>query len=78
MINKFDICDFKSPPSEYTPIYGWLWTGTVSKEKTLAQINKMRDFDIKSKVKNFLIVSGLKAFAAVSKGFLCVMDISFP
>ena len=46
-MKRFNLSDFKSPPREFTPIYSWLWNGPISKEKTVAQINKMRDFGIK-------------------------------
>ena len=29
-------------------MYGWCWNGPISKEKTLAEINKLRDFGIKA------------------------------
>ena len=47
-MNKFCIDDFKSPSREFAPMYGWCWNGPISKEKTLAEINKLRDFGIKA------------------------------
>ena len=47
-MNKFNLKDFMSPAKEFTPMYGWCWNGPISKEETLAQINKMRDFGIRA------------------------------
>ena len=47
-MENFTLKDFKSPKKEFYPIYGWCWNGPISKEETLAQINKMRDFGIKA------------------------------
>ena len=47
-MNRFDQNVFNSPTKEFAPIYCWTWTGPVTKEETLAQINKMRDFGIKA------------------------------
>ena len=47
-MNKFNLNDFKAPPKEFAPMYGWCWNGPISKEETLKQIEKLRDFDIKA------------------------------
>ena len=47
-MNKFDFNDFRAPAKSFAPVYGWCWNGPISKEETLAQLNKMRDFGIKA------------------------------
>ena len=57
-MDKFNLSEFLAPPREYAPMYGWCWNGPISKEETLAQINKMRDFGIKA----FYILPESQAF----------------
>ena len=47
-MDRFHLIDFQAPPKEFAPVFGWCWNGPISKEETLAQINKMRDFGIKA------------------------------
>ncbi|MBR2343757.1 MAG: hypothetical protein IKA64_05840 [Clostridia bacterium] len=47
-MNRFDLGDFRFPPREFAPMYGWTWNGPISKEETKRQIDKMRDFGIRA------------------------------
>ena len=47
-MESFSLKDFKSPPKKYSPIYSFCWNGPLSKEQTLAHIDRMRSFGIKA------------------------------
>ena len=47
-MESFSLKDFKSPPKKYSPIYSFCWNGPLSKEQTLAHINRLRSFGIKA------------------------------